>query len=454
MKCIDDDSSICEACESGYKKEENGQCVAQPSDKSCEPYYYLSQSEFCLPCPSSCSSCLSSSFCTKCRDGSTPDDDGKCEECFEKIHGCEGSNCDYDNNKCTKCLRSFSLENGQCNTGGISVSTPQFQFRGYGEFQKGKKKISFKMYFKLNSGMMYGCEMRFVFYMELRKRVLEKRKLQDKKTGYCYQVGIAEGDQASVPTAYDKLVVMHCTGDADDTESDAIIKVYEAKFIQINNSPNEEPVVKEEDEDDEISKFTTSEIYDNFVKGGTWYGFNQNGKCRCSYSNDAINFKLNGEVISNKTVDDYIYIIQTSRGNATCKLNKPKNDSESSTLNCIINNNNDNKKGFTLEDDQEAFDSSTTSTLNLLMANANKELCNGEDDSIQPSSSGLSGGAIAGTIVACVVGVAVIGAIIFVVSKGMIAKGAIAGASYTSTPELTQVSKGNLTADKLGEYSV
>ena len=90
------------------------------------------------------------------------------------------------------------------------------------------------------------------------------------------------------------------------------------------------------------------------------------------------------------------------------------------------------------------------------MTATSKILCSGKDDSLtnNPSSSGLSGGAIAGTIVACVVGVVVIGAIIFVISKGMIAKGAVAGASYNSTPQLTQVSKSNLTADKLGEYWV
>ena len=445
VKCVDDDAVICGTCESGYKKAADGKCVAQTTDKKCGQGQYLSSSDLCLPCPSSCSSCLSATYCTGCSN-SLNLNNGKCEECFEKFEGCE----ECENSRCTKCLRSFQLENdGQCATR-TSLPTLQFEFRGYGEFelQKGKKKISFKMYFKLNSGMMYGCKIKFSFYIGPRRRILGKRKLEEE--GECDQIGIAQGSQASNPTAIDKLAVMNCSGEVSKAIEDGdMVSVSEAEFTIVNGKTNPEPILKEEEKNKVISNLTTSEIYDNFVKRvGPWYDFNQAGKCKCSYRNNITNFLLKGSVENGDKIDETNYIIQTSGNNATCSLNKPDENSESSTLNCTVDN---NRNGFTIVDKQDPYNSNAT--LNLLMGNSNKQLCSVEGDS-KPSSSGLSGGAIAGTIVACVVGVAVIGAIIFVVSKGMIAKGALAGASYTSTPQLTNVSKGNLTADKLGEYSV
>ena len=459
-KCIEYDSETCETCNSGFIKE-NGKCVTPKVVNECKTGYYISESNTCLPCPSSCSSCLSESYCTECING-IENKDGKCEECFDKFKGCESSHC--DNSRCNKCLKAFQpLIDGKCTTEN-QPQAPKFGLYGFGrfEYRNKRKKISFRMYFKITSGMMYDCEIEFTLTIMIGRRVLETANIK----GIGKQVGVAEGDEKEVPDALDKFVIMECEapseGDISDYSefsslSNGIPENTEIKltsdpiFYKINSVDSNTPVtISDEIKKVNIPDETGTRLETEQAMIGTEYEFQQTGDCECKYKGKTTYFKIPGKVNLNTTITggDY-YTIKTSGNNATCELYKKDVDSSDSSLNCTVNN---NKTGFTIDNQNGNIEYS--STVYLSLTDTNKKLCNKETEANNPSSSGLSGGAIAGTIIACVVGVAVIGTIIFVISKGMIAKGAIAGASYTTTPELTQVSKGNLTADKLGEYSV
>ena len=401
-KCIDGGSK-CEECNTGFTLIQN-ECL------------FKNETDCALPC----ATCSKFDYCVTCKkDGFIPID-GICPSCMELHKGCS-EDCTYD--KCNKCLKYFTLNSeGKCDENKVSsIPLPKFELIGYGLFNKKGKKVKFKIYLRLLSGMMY----RGIINFNLIINDSTNKKILHEITGTGIQVYTSTGQYSDNSTIKDYLVIFDCqVNDVPDFDNGLYIS--DLKILEYNEMYKEVyiPFKYEFLKNIDISIYTSNEIeylYSNF---GKLYIFTQKSKkslndlTRCTKRGDNGHLKIEGIIEGTAGLENSIhkiYDLKTNDGKiATCILNKKEYNPEA-TLECIIKN---PRQNFYITN--ELGNATDYSNNHIIFNRLNLTFCNSYDiitleneNESTLSKEGLSNGIIAVFIIICFIIIGIVITFIF-----------------------------------------
>ena len=275
--------------------------------------------------------------------------------------------------------------------------------------------------------MLYSSKIYFKLYATISRRSLA----QEVSDGICTQTGTAAGSEKKNPLVVDSTGIFDCESDLNDDADYSEMRAddFVMKLANGNENLSIDVDVNSIMEKGKSLKECTGSEYGNIVKyGGDSYTFIQSRK-KCKCKNGVANLNLKGLVSS---FDDSAfkknYTFNTTEDQqATCTLEKEEDST--ATLKC---NAPTSSKEFNFTEDYSLnTDDDKNSTL-YLKTGSGTSLCEVEDGGgvNVPSSSGLSGGAIAGIVIGCVIIMLIVGVII--AYQAIVAKGAAVPAAASS----------------------
>ena len=361
------DQCVIKACEVGCKvcDEEKAICA------TCEDKYFKSNNS-CEPCSNSCATCATTeSQCTTCNFPLILDN-SKCVSCFNKYYGCESESCTIDS--CSKCLEYFKKNvDGQCD-GDKKVEIPDFNFAGFGRYQKNKSKITFRLYLELENSMMFNSKVTFDL------KIIINGEATTIIGGKGVQTGTAEGYYAEKPTGKNTLVSIDCEITFENEISDNTEVYVENLFVVLVNDEITKIPISTEKLNENIKDKIYNEIEENAEKKGVLYTFVQS-EVSCNNDGTNANLQLKGKIESKDALINKVFIVKTSGKNANCKLNKDA-DSTSAKFDCTVVT---NEKGFTISNQDVTIENELTVSLSMkdeavklctVEVNPGKQCCN------------------------------------------------------------------------------
>ena len=369
----------------------------------------------------SCNTCESlEDHCTSCADDLDFNEaENKCISCIEKIHGC--GKCSDDS--CDSCLKSFKkVEDDKCEKE-IDLGFPKFKPVGFGLYRKDSKKIQFRLYLRVTSGMIYELQLKiFLTVITNNRRTLEEN--EEYVEGDCTLRRAAEGSLKEEPTLKGSTASLDCVSYYDKNEYFTEVKLKNATITSLNEDKLKDTKVNA----NAAFKINIVEQKDaKYDEDIPLYVFEQNYQtCKCK---DGIaNFKLKGTIenYKDKEIKGEIYTLTTSEKNdAKCNLTKDANSDEV-TLDCQVETSTEKFDFITGED----IETNSESSIALEM-NDDSVLCSESNGS--SSSSGLSGGAVAGIVIGSIAGVLVLAGIAVLVAFAVKTTGAAAATAAAGT---------------------
>ena len=419
LKCVDNQNNC-------------GKCKDDSTCEKCTDEIYTVDDSSCKlkPCPSSCSTCTKFNYCRSCVNYLSPID-GRCPTCMELHNGCDEI---CSNEECYSCLKFFEpLSNKKCSEK-KSYPTPSLKLIDCGDFKKIDEKVRFKIYLRLDKGMMFNGVISFnIVDMDS-----TNRRLSQPAAGKCIQDGVAQGSYSANSYGSNYFAKFDC--ESDNEVSFSHFKITDLKLINYNGEENPDSLefgynsLSEKD----VSTCTTTNIEDKY-KDIIYYVFIQKGiqtktnslllnfnnkrlltdSSTCFLSDNKVNINVEGTIERDESIID-TFSIHTDDGNkADCTVKKDAKTTDAN-LECVVE---DPIEGFTLKEEESKSENGnifyvTTINNNSPAPNCNKIVSGVTGSKGSSSGKGLSGGAIAGVVIGCVAVVAIAGFVLFFFIKG------------------------------------